>query len=334
MKPNRAFGLLFNLVAAGAFAQVNITGQESADKAVTGLQISVSTMDRTYVPLTVETKQTKVDASTTRSETATRARLNDGSFFDFRNTTATTRQRDPNTTETVIETVENDRQGGSRATRRITAQTTKTATGEQSETSMYRRDSSGKLILDGQIASTTTKNPDGSLNTVSVEKRADMDGAVRPQKQIEQTTTPLGENKKRVVSKIMTVDHLAGGFGLTSRETATVYAEANTTRTEKLIQKPSGAGWQDIGRIVTTETRDADGSVRRETIEEGRSLYTKLTAPPMNVQPLVPQRKVVEREVRNPDGSIVMKRDVFRRDVNGEWKPVTFSTEAAAQAAY
>ena len=334
MKPNRVVGVLISLVSAGAFAQVNITGHESADKAVTGLQISVSTMDRSYVPLTVETKQTQVDTATTRTESTTRGRLNDGSFLDFRDTTTTTYQRDRNTTEMVIETVETDRQGGARATRRAVAETTKTPTGERSETSTYRRDSSGRLTLDGQVASTTTKNPDGSLSTVSVEKRADLEGALRPQKQIEQTISRLGENSQRVVSKIMTADHLEGGFAVTARETATIRDEANTTRTEKLIQKPRGADWQDVGRIITTETRDADGSVRRETVEEGQSLYSKMAAPPMNVEPLVPQRKVVEHEVHNLDGTTVMQRDVFRRDVNGDWKPVKFSTEAAAQTAY
>src|ERR1043166_3540969 len=145
MKPNRVVGLLISLVSAGAFDNVNITGHESADKAVTGLQISVNTMDRSYVPLTVETKQTQVDAATTRTESTTRGRLNDGSFIDFRDTTATAYQRDRNTTETVIETVEKDRQGGARATRRAVTETTKTPTGERSETSTYRRDSSGRL---------------------------------------------------------------------------------------------------------------------------------------------------------------------------------------------
>src|SRR5881396_3872809 len=175
MKLYPAFGLL---VAASALAQVNITGHESPDKAVTGLQISVSTMDRSYVPLTVETKQTQVDNATTRTESTTRGRLNDGSFVDFRGTTTTTQQRDRDTTETVIETIEKDRQGGARATRRAVAETIKTPTGERSETSTYRRDSSGRLTLDSQVAATTTKNPDGSLTTVSVEKRADIDGGL------------------------------------------------------------------------------------------------------------------------------------------------------------
>src|ERR1041385_2608272 len=93
----KLYSVIGLLVATGALAQVSVTGRESSDKAVTGLQISVSTMDRSYVPLTVESKETKVDATTTRTETTSRARLNDGSYYDFRNTTTTTRQPDADT---------------------------------------------------------------------------------------------------------------------------------------------------------------------------------------------------------------------------------------------
>ncbi|HUK84104.1 MAG TPA: hypothetical protein VLZ12_15900 [Verrucomicrobiae bacterium] len=315
-------------VVTTASAQVSITGQQSNDKSVTGLQINVGTMDRTVVPLTVETKETKVNDTTTRSESVTRARLGDGSYFDLITTTATTSQPNPNTTETVIETVEKDRQGGERATRRVTTETNKTAAGEQSNTSTYRRDSSGKLVLEGQIASTTRQNPDGSLSTITVEKRTGGGGALQPQRRIEQTTVESDANTKQVVSKIMTPNHMDGGLSVTSRETATIRTDGNTTSTEVLIQSPSGTTWQNVGKVLTTETRDPNGSVRRETIEEGQSQYAPKEQP---VGSLVPQRKIVETEVRKPDGTVVMERNAYRRDVNGEWKPTTFSVETAAQ---
>ena len=319
-------------IAATARAQVTVTEQQSADKTVTSEKVEVSTMDRRYIPVTIETKQTKVDATTTRSESVMRARLNDGSYFDFRTTTATTKQTNPNTTQTVIDIVDADRQGGQRTTRRVTEETTKTATSEQSQTSAYRRDSSGNLVLDSEFVSTTKKNADGSLSTLSVEKRADVGGTLRRERQIEQTITERGANEKQVVSKIMTVNHLNGSLGISSRETATIRTDGNTTRTEALIQKPSGAGWQDVGRVMTTETRGSDGTVQRETTEEGRAQYAQKTQ--TGVKPLVPQRKIVEREVRKPDGTVVMQRDVYRRDINGDWKAATFSVEEAAQAGY
>jgi len=324
------FGSFLVTAAATVSAQVSITGQESVDKAVTGLQVNISTMDRTYMPVTIDTKQTKVDPSTTRSESVMRARLNDGSYFDFRNTTATTQQLNSNTAQTVIEIVDSDRQGGERTTRRVTSETTKTATGERSETSTYRRDSSGKLVLDGEVASTTKKNPDGSLSTVSIDKRMGVGGALQPEKQVDQTVTERGPNEKQVTSRIMTVNHLDGSLAVSSRETATIRTDGNTTSTETLIQKPSGTTWQNTGKIVTKETRQPDGSMQRETVEEGLAAYTQKDQG--GVRPLVPQRKIVESEIRKPDGTVVIDRGVYRRDVNGDWKPATFSVEAAAQA--
>ena len=318
-------------VVATAPAQVSVTGQQSTDKTATGLQVNVATMDRSVAPVTVETRETKVDDTTTCSESVTRARLGDGSYFDLRSTTATTRQADANTTQTVIETVENDRQGGQHTARRVTTETTKTATGEQSDTSTYRRDSSGKLVLEGQVQSTTTRNPDGSLNTVSVELRTDVGGALQPQRRIEQTTTESDLGGKQVVTRIMTPNHVNSGYSVTSRETATVRTDGNSTSTEVLIQSPNGTSWQDVGKILTTESRDPNGSVQRETVEEGQSQYSPKG---QGVEPLVPQRKIVESEVHNPDGTILMERNVYRRDINGDWKPLTFSTETPGKAAY
>ena len=81
-------------------------------------------------------------------------------------------------------------------------------------------------------------------------------------------------------------------------------------------------------RTTTTETTAPDGSVTRETIEQGRSIYSEKTGDALQ-EPLVPQRKVVEHEVRQPDGTKVLQRDVFHRDVNGDWKPESFSTKEA-----
>jgi hypothetical protein len=42
---------------------------------------------------------------------------------------------------------------------------------------------------------------------------------------------------------------------------------------------------------------------------------------------LQPQRKIVEHEVRQPDGQVTIERKIYRRDVNGDWQPASFSTE-------
>ncbi|HUJ71427.1 MAG TPA: hypothetical protein VLZ30_04230, partial [Verrucomicrobiae bacterium] len=89
-------------------------------------------------------------------------------------------------------------------------------------------------------------------------------------------------------------------------------------------------GQEEQSRSVTTETTNPDGSVRRETIEQGRSIYSEKSGNQL-MEPLQAQRKVVEQEVRQPDGTTVVQRQVFHRDVNGDWTPETFSTKGADQ---
>jgi hypothetical protein len=82
------------------------------------------------------------------------------------------------------------------------------------------------------------------------------------------------------------------------------------------------------GKVTTTEKRGANGTVQREIVEQGRSLHSTYTGD--RDEPLVANRKIVDSEVRKPDGSLHEERNVFRRDVNGDWKPVTFSSDTGA----
>lgn len=319
---------------AVATAQVNVTGQDSEDKSASTRQITVSTMDRSFVPLTIENKQTQVNADTTRTESTTRARLNDGGYFDWRSSVSVQRQIDANRTETMQDVVEKDRQGGTRTVLQIKQETSKTPDGEQSKASQYRRNSSGAMTLDRVTTAATATNPDGSRTTTTAEEVRDVDGKLQPGRQTLATAIPLSATETQITTQVRQFNHIAGNFGVVGRDTATVSTIDNATRTERLIQQPDGAGWRDVGRVVTTETRQPDGTVLRETLEEGQSLYSKTS--PTTVEPLQPTRKIVEREVHNADGTVVIQSEVLRRDVNGGWKPQTFSTETAPaqQAGY
>jgi hypothetical protein len=128
-----------------AFSQVTVTGSQSADKSTGSAQVTISTADRTTVPMVVETKNTKVDATTTRSDSVARAQLNDGSYFDWRTTSSVTRSN-ATTIQTTTDTTERDRQGGVRATKSSTKTVTKTDRGEQTAITNYRRDAGGTLV--------------------------------------------------------------------------------------------------------------------------------------------------------------------------------------------
>ena len=325
------FSLLLGGVCVVATAQVTDTKQTSADKSASVTRIAVDTMDSRFVPLVIETKKTKVDPATTRTDSVVKAPRNDGTLFNLQQRSAVTQQISPDVSQTTTEVSEQDRQGAMRATRRIDETSTRTGNRESVKADEFKRDASGRLVLDREIAAVTTKNADGSSSGSRTEKARDVSGNLVVEKEIEETVLPKSSTETQITRRISSVGHLDGQLQLNGRETTTVRTEGNTSRTVVVSEALGDGGWRTVGQTTTTEKRGADGTVQRETIEQGRSLYEKLQSFP--TEPLVPQRKIVEREVRQPDGTSVLQRDVYRRDVNGEWKPVTFSLENAAAPA-
>ncbi len=310
--------------ATAVLAQVSVTEKESADKSSSRETVSITTMDRTVVPQITETKETKVDATTTRTESVTRARLDDGTYFSWLTSTTVQRQVGANAIERNTDVTEKDRQGGTRMTSRVTETITRTANGEQLKAAEYRRNSSGQLVLNSEMMSTTTRNAAGTLSIVSTETTADINGKLVPTTRTETTVTPRGQTEQLVSAKTSSFNHLDGRMTVTAQETGTVRNEGNTIRTERAIETRVGASWRVTSKITVTETRAADGTVRRETIESGAPTYAKDTT--STAGQITARRKVIESEVRKPDGTIVLQRDVLRRDVNGDWKPQSFST--------
>ncbi len=78
-----ALGSIAVAVAATTFGQVVIRGADSTDGSATHSEVTINTPDRNIVPLIKESKDTKVDSTTQRTESVTRARLNDGSYFEW-----------------------------------------------------------------------------------------------------------------------------------------------------------------------------------------------------------------------------------------------------------
>jgi hypothetical protein len=317
--------------AAPVFAQYEFRAKQPTRTFSLNAPAGVAKTNLDAAPPATDSKPTQATPTTTRQDVVTRLQLGDGTSFDWRTTSSVTRSNQ-NSVQTTVDTVEKDRQGVARTTTSSSTTVTKTPQGEQSSTVNYRRDASGRLITESEVTGTTTKNPNGSTSTVQVEKRAGLDGNMRPVRQVEATTVSTGGQDAKTTRRIQTYDHLENRFAVTAQETTQVRVEGDATRSETRVQKPSGAGWDDEARIVTTETKRPDGSVRREIIEEGRSLYAKQSGTPSSVEPLQPQRKIVEQEVRQPDGTAKVERQVFRRDINGEWRPATFTTDGAPGA--
>jgi hypothetical protein len=320
-------------VAASTSAQVVIRGTEtsnqSAGSSASSSAVTINTGDRDVVPLIKDTKDAKVDATTERTESITRARLNDGSYFDWLHTSTVKKEVSPGTTVSSTDLVQKDRQGQSNVSKHSDETIEKSATGETSQKKTYTRNSSGQLVLEQVVDADTVKTGPGATETTRVEKGVDANGNLVLKQQVEETTVDHGPNGKVVTSQTKTADHLNGQLAVSAQETTSITTQGSTKQTDSVVRTPSvNGGWQVSGRTTTTETTAPDGSVSRETIEQGPAAYTTKTGDDISAA-IVPQRKIVETEVRKPDGTIVVQRDVFQHDVNGGWTPQSFSTKEA-----
>ena len=106
------------VATASSFGQVIIRGTQSSDQSasnsVSSSAVTINTGDRDVVPLIKESKDTKVDANTQRTESVTRARLSDGSYFEWQRSTTVKKDISPSQSVSSTDVVEKDRQGQSR----------------------------------------------------------------------------------------------------------------------------------------------------------------------------------------------------------------------------
>jgi hypothetical protein len=313
------------LTTAISSAQVVIRGTESPDNSAVHSEVAIQTMDRTVVPLVKDVQQIKSDG-TERTESVTKARLNDGTYFDWRRANTVKRQVAPDVTQVSTVVNEKDRQGGDRVIRDATETVVKTDQEERSEAKVYTRNSSGHLVLDRIIDASTFTNADGQVNTTRVEKVADVNGNTIVQQQTEETTDERSPNEKITTGLTRSVDHLTGRIGVTGETSTTVRSDGGIKQIDIEVRTPGRTRWEAAKKTSTTETTTPDGSVTRETIEQGRPLYAADTGDQM-MEPLEPQGKIVEQQIRNPDGTFTVRREAFRRDVNGEWRRQSFSTD-------
>jgi hypothetical protein len=323
-----AVGAVAFATAISTSAQVIIRGTESSDKSASQSETTVSAPDRDVMTLIRETKASELDANTKRTESVTRARLPEGNYFESGRSVTIKKDLSPDKSVSSTDVTKKDPQGQDRVVGHTDETVSKSATGETTQSKVYTRNTKGELVLDRVVDANTVKGSDGAENTTRVEKTADVNGNLTLKKQVEEVAVDRSPNEKVVTSKTKTVDHLSGELAVTAEETSSITTQGGTKQTESVVRTPGRTGWEEKSRSTTTETTAPDGSVRRETIEQGRSIYSTKTGNQM-LEPIVPQRKIVEQEVHKPDGTTVLQRDVFHRDVNGDWKPESFSTKGA-----
>lgn len=282
------------------------------------LELRAQTAVPTGIPFVRETTESKVDDATTRSTTVTRAHAPDGTTLDLQTATTTTHRTDAGVIEKTTDITARGIGGGVTDSQRITQTITPTATGTQLKSDTFRRQPDGSLVLQRAVTATTTTNATGAIVVASTIQDANLQGTLVSSKQIDETTVTRSDTEKEITRQIRTVDHLNGEFQVTGKERTLV----NGPRSETTRQFYDGTGWRPVGRTVTTTTTAPDGSTQRETIDEAEAVTEQYSAAP--TESLVPKRKIVDHETRTAAGAVVTQREVFRRNVNGDWQAETF----------
>ena len=123
----------------------------------------------------------------------------------------------------------------------------------------------------------------------------------------------------------MDVDHLTGKLAVAAQETTSITTQAGIKQTESTVFTPGRTGWELSTRTATTETTAPDGSVTRETSSKG-ARFIRQKRVTKSLEPLGPAAQSGRARGPRHDGT-KYARDVFHRDVNGDWKAESFSTK-------
>jgi len=254
----------------------------------------------------------------TRVESVVRTRLADGGYVESSRSTTTTRMLAPNVTEKTTDVVEPDVHGQKQTMLRTREVITKDATGEHVQLLEERRDPSGRFGIERDVTATTVRSANGSLQTRQIEKTRDVNGNIVPSKEVDETVVVRSPTEKLITRNVRAFSHIEGRFGPSAQESETVRSDGDITHIERVVRTLSGTTWTVSGKTETTETRAPDSSIQRTTIEQSPGLYTTRTG--AGTEPLMPLRKIVEQETRQKDGTTVIEREFYRRNVNGEWQ--------------
>ena len=237
-----AVGITILAATVSSFGQVIIRGTQSSDQSsgnsASSSAVTIDTGDRNVVPLIKETKDTKVDATTQRTESVTRARLDDGSYFEWQRSTTVKKDVAPGQSVSSTDVVEKDRQGQSRVSQHADTTVSKSASGETDQTKVYKRDSGGQLVLDHVVVANTVNGTGGAANTTSVEKTADVNGNLSLLKQVDSVAADHGPNEKVITAETKAVDHLSGQLAVTAQETTSITTQGGVKQTDSVVRTP------------------------------------------------------------------------------------------------
>lgn len=272
------------------------------------------------MPLMAETRTTTNADGVVHAQTVERLHLPDGRVVPWRQRTSLTRQTQPGRTETSETVIQPAFEGqpAQQIERNIVHE--KTEQGEIARLHEVTRNAAGKELTQRLVEEITEKAADGTVAIRITEHAPNLRGELVLQREEQRRIRPLSANETVVENRIRTYDPLRGRFDETAVEQTEIRKQGATTIMDTIIRRTAGDQNRTVGRVQTRQTQTGDGATRREIVEYGQGLYDRLC--PLPTGELKPMRKIIEQITPGTDGTVTLKREVFRLDVNGEWKPV------------
>ncbi len=320
--------LVLGVATPGLGQQVSVTKQERPDQGFERIEIRFDTKDRSFTPLRIETRETKESLTVSRRESVVQIPRANGRFFDVEHTITVTEQLGGGRSRSVTDMVEADRQGKSRLTRQVTEEITETPDGKTIKRIESSRNSSGQMVMNGEVITTETKRPDGSMVRAVEERGFDVNHRPVLTRQVDEVVMSQGANQTVTESTIRSPEHISGQMRETARERTVMTESGNRTQTERVIQTPRGSIWTTTMRVVSTETTASNGEINRETIKY---------EPPDHAgagQSVRPRLKIIETYAPDSGDQSSLDRKVYVRDVNNRWVPKTFSSKIPGRGTY
>lgn len=281
--------------------------------------------ERPLVPMKSETREEKVDDQTTRREEIIQTRQTNGAYATSERMESVIRQVSPTETRTVSEVYRIDHQGHAQPTLQITTTVTETDRGQRRVTEESRHTRGGQLVPGRQTVEVVQQTDPRTTQRSREVREPDVNQRWVLTREVAETTVQRGDGSTVTTTSVRGTDRMTGRFGETARETTTVRTQGGVTSTERVTTAPRGSRWEVQGRVITRETASTTGLVQRETIHYQKPQFAAFTR--SGSEALQPEMKIVEKQVPQAGGGMKREREVYYRDVNGRWKPPTFSSD-------
>lgn len=260
----------------------------------------------------------QISSDTRRSESTIKIRDGNGNFKTISKAVMTEKQITSDTLQidTVFQEARNSR-GDLMTTARMREVRKELSDGEEYQRTIETKTANGDFRPSQKVESKKRKYSNGSSRTRTIESAYDLNGNVRPEREIieRETTTIWGKkNIERIIREIET----DGGKKLLRVEEELRDPRATSgVVNEKVVKQPDGFfGLRETQRVTTSIEHQWGSGPYKMTVTKERPRNNRFGGP-------VVTQIEIERKVRGSDGVEVVEKELRVRDANGTFKTVS-----------